>query len=145
MTVGAAIAMEAREWIGTPFVHCAQEKGVGCDCVGLFCGVARAIGLFEYRPAPYSRLVDPEFMRREVARFFDPIEDVPSAGDLVLLKVRDVPQHVAIATGQGTIIHAYEPGVAKVVENTYRGPFVLGTVQVYRLKEVYAKTWRRSS
>ena len=144
MMVGQAIALEAREWIGTPFVHCAQEKGVGCDCVGLFCGVSRAIGLFEHRPATYSRQVDPAFLKGEIERFFDPVNDAPFSGDLVLLKVRDVPQHVAIVTGWGTIIHAYEPGVSRVVENSYRGPFVLGTVQIYRLKEVYETQWQRS-
>src|SRR5271154_4450439 len=42
-----AIASTAASWIGTPFVHQASLKGVGCDCVGLVAGVANDLGMPE--------------------------------------------------------------------------------------------------
>lgn len=38
---GARIVALAREWIGTPYIHQASLKGVGCDCLGLLRGVWR--------------------------------------------------------------------------------------------------------
>ena len=35
---------EAREWIGTPFVHQGRTKGQACDCLGLVIAVAKAAG-----------------------------------------------------------------------------------------------------
>lgn len=40
---GAAIVASARAWIGTPYVHQASIKGVGCDCLGLLRGVWREV------------------------------------------------------------------------------------------------------
>jgi hypothetical protein len=39
------IICEARKWIGTPFHKQASLIGIGCDCVGLIIGVARALGI----------------------------------------------------------------------------------------------------
>ena len=33
----------ARSWIGTPYVHQASLKGVGCDCLGLIRGIWREL------------------------------------------------------------------------------------------------------
>jgi NlpC/P60 family putative phage cell wall peptidase len=33
----------ARQWIGTPYVHQASLKGVGCDCLGLLRGIWREL------------------------------------------------------------------------------------------------------
>jgi NlpC/P60 family putative phage cell wall peptidase len=37
------IVQIARTWIGTPYVHQASLKGVGCDCLGLLRGVWREL------------------------------------------------------------------------------------------------------
>ena len=46
------IVAEARGWIGTPYMHQASLKGVGCDCLGLLRGVWRAIHGMEPEPLP---------------------------------------------------------------------------------------------
>jgi cell wall-associated NlpC family hydrolase len=43
----ASIVAEAMEWLHTPYHHQAALKKVGCDCVGLLIGVARALGLID--------------------------------------------------------------------------------------------------
>lgn len=42
----------ARGWIGTPYVHQASLKGVGCDCLGLLRGVWRELRGEEPEPVP---------------------------------------------------------------------------------------------
>lgn len=45
----------ARTWIGTPYVHQASLKGVGCDCLGLLRGVWRELwGEEPEETPPYS-------------------------------------------------------------------------------------------
>jgi NlpC/P60 family putative phage cell wall peptidase len=45
----------ARSWIGTPYVHQASLKGVGCDCLGLLRGLWRELyGEEPEEPPPYS-------------------------------------------------------------------------------------------
>jgi NlpC/P60 family putative phage cell wall peptidase len=39
----SAIIAEARDWIGTPYMHQASAKHAGCDCLGLVRGVWRAL------------------------------------------------------------------------------------------------------
>src|ERR1700744_6755532 len=48
---GDAVAV-ARAWIGTPYVHQASVKGVGCDCLGLLRGVWRELHGEEPEDAP---------------------------------------------------------------------------------------------
>ncbi len=46
----------ARAWIGTPYVHQASLKGVGCDCLGLLRGIWRELtGDEPEEIPPYSR------------------------------------------------------------------------------------------
>jgi NlpC/P60 family putative phage cell wall peptidase len=42
-TDSTAIVTAARGWIGTPYVHQASLKNVGCDCLGLLRGVWREV------------------------------------------------------------------------------------------------------
>ena len=37
------IVTAARAWIGTPYLHQASVRGVGCDCLGLLRGVWRDV------------------------------------------------------------------------------------------------------
>ncbi|HTP77995.1 MAG TPA: hypothetical protein VMJ73_13575 [Rhizomicrobium sp.] len=49
------IVVAARAWIGTPYVHQASVKGVGCDCLGLLRGVWRELhGEEPETPPPYA-------------------------------------------------------------------------------------------
>ncbi|MGQ0742296.1 MAG: hypothetical protein ACT4OG_08400, partial [Alphaproteobacteria bacterium] len=52
---GARIVAAARAWIGTPYVHQASVKGVGCDCLGLLRGLWReCVGPEPEAMQPYS-------------------------------------------------------------------------------------------
>jgi len=106
----------ARSWIGTPYIHQASLKGVGCDCLGLLRGVFRE--RFGDEPEdipPYDPGWDisgVESLRDGFARHF---AEIPLAGivpgDLVLFRM--VPGAAArhcglLAEKDGvlTLIHA---------------------------------------
>jgi NlpC/P60 family putative phage cell wall peptidase len=131
------IVSTAREWIGTPFVHAGRQKGLACDCIGLFLGVARELGIADYEPANYSAQVDADFLRTEIERFFVNVFSEPEAGDLLLLRFNARATHCAMATGDGTMIHAYDsPTIRRVVEHRFDDYWRRRLVAVYRLREL---------
>ena len=112
----AAIVAEARGWIGTRYRHQASLKGVGCDCLGLVRGVYRnCLGSEPELPPPYAPdWAEPsgeETLANAALRHLVPIDrDALGGGDLLLFRWRDgfVAKHAAIATFDGTMIHAHD-------------------------------------
>lgn len=112
----AALVTEARSWIGTRYRHQASVKGVGCDCLGLVRGVWRqCIGEEPEAPPPYApdwaEARGEEALMRAALRHLAPIAvDDFAAGDILLFRWREgyVAKHAAIATGEGTMIHAHD-------------------------------------
>lgn len=102
---GQRIVAEARTWIGTKFVWQASVKGVGADCKGLVFGVARELGLpeaetFHAQVADYGIRVPVKLLREGMASVFDPVAwDDRQPGDVMLLKLRSIPMHLAILSG----------------------------------------------
>jgi NlpC/P60 family putative phage cell wall peptidase len=109
------IITEAREWIGTPYMHQASAKGAGCDCLGLVRGVWRALYGAEPEIAPaytpdWAERAGAETLleaarrnMREIA-----IEDA-APGDVLLFRMHaQAPaKHCAILDEDARIIHAY--------------------------------------
>ena len=118
------ILVEARRWIGTPYIHQASVLGKGCDCLGLVRGIWRSIVGPEPEAMPeYSQdwgevsLTEP--MLEAAQKWFVPIS-LPDAksGDLVLFRWKNtaIIKHAGILAGERNFIHAYEK--AGVVETT---------------------------
>jgi NlpC/P60 family putative phage cell wall peptidase len=111
-----AIVAEARSWIGTPYRHQASLKGVGCDCLGLVRGVWRnCIGAEPEAPPPYApdwaEARGEEALATAGERHLIAVAcDAFEAGDVLLFRWRDgcVAKHAAIASGEGTMIHAHD-------------------------------------
>jgi len=112
----AMIVAEAREWIGTRYLHQASLKGRGCDCLGLVRGVWRnCIGAEPEAPPPYApdwaEASGEEALAQAALRHLVPVApDGIGAGDVMLFRWRDgmVAKHAAIATGEGTMVHAHD-------------------------------------
>ncbi len=106
----------ARAWIGTPYVHQAALKGVGCDCLGLIRGVyAEAYGHEPEAPPAYSpdwaEETGIEAMAEAARRHLLEIPlDEAGPGDVVLFRMKaNVPaKHAAILSTGNRIVHAYQ-------------------------------------
>ena len=119
--IGERIAVEAREWIGTPFHWQGRVKQVGVDCKGLVAGVAEACGRpegqsFEALAGDYGLRVDPLRLRAGLVRLFDPVAQADlRAGDVLLLKVGGKPVHLGIALDAAVMVHCYNRGPRQVI------------------------------
>ena len=112
---GQAVVEQARTWLETPFRHQGRVKGIGVDCAGLVICVSKELGLNPFDTTNYSRYPDSTRMGRLLSEQLNPVEikDM-QPGDVVWIKVKGSPQHLAIITDKG-IIHAHEI-VGKCVE-----------------------------
>lgn len=114
-----AVVAAARGWIGTPYMHQASLKGIGCDCLGLLRGVWRDLYGSEPEAPPtytadWAETVAEERLAAAAMRHLVPIDPaLAGAGDVVLFRWRrDLPaKHVGILTAPSKMIHAHD-GVA---------------------------------
>jgi NlpC/P60 family putative phage cell wall peptidase len=106
----------ARSWIGTPYMHQASVKGVGCDCLGLLRGVWRELhGQEPELPPPYSadwaEARGRETLVEAAGRHLLPL-DLTGFGpaDVILFRWREgsPAKHCAIATSPETMVHAHD-------------------------------------
>jgi len=111
----AAVAAEAREWLGTPYHHAGRVKGPqgGVDCGMLLIEVySRAEIVPVFDPGFYTS--DWYFHRDEeqylgwIARYCDRI-DAPEVGDIVLYRFGRTASHGGIVIEPGYLLHAYRP------------------------------------
>lgn len=111
------VVAEARACIGTRFRHQGRQPGVGLDCVGLVAVVGRRLGLVDYDLTAYGRLPRPGELEGHIAAAgFTPLAPAEAvAGDVLLMRVERLPQHVAIRSDRG-IIHAWA-ATRRVVEH----------------------------
>ena len=111
------IVNAARTWIGTPYLHQASVKGVGCDCLGLLRGVWREVIGREPEPVPaYTPdWAEPQMEERLHAAALRHMQVAPAEilpGQVILFRMRAgaIAKHIGIvSTGQTApyFIHAY--------------------------------------
>lgn len=114
------IVAAARRWLGVPFRHQGRSRQ-GIDCAGLIELVGVDLGLMSrLTPAQlrYARVPNPNQMRRSLESHLIEIEkDAWMTGDVLWLRVMNLPMHLAIAT-EHSMIHAYSHA-GRVVENGF--------------------------
>jgi len=107
---------EAREWIGTPYLHRASCKGQGADCLGLVRGVWRAVLGNEPVPLPpyapdWAEATRTEQMMDAAQRHLVPVEIANmTPGDVLLFRWRaHLPaKHAAILVTPDRMVHAHD-------------------------------------
>jgi len=107
---------EAREWIGTPYLHRASCKGQGADCLGLVRGVWRAVLGDEPVPLPayapdWAEATRAEQMMQAANLHLVPVELAEMApGDVLLFRWRaHLPaKHAAILVTADRMVHAHD-------------------------------------
>jgi NlpC/P60 family putative phage cell wall peptidase len=121
--IAASVIREAMSWVGTPYRHQADRKGVGCDCLGLVRGVWRALYGFDIEPpgvyaADWAEAGGQEKLIAGARRSFceRPRSDA-RAGDLLLFRWRPhLPaKHAGILVWQNCFVHAYQGGGAVTI------------------------------
>jgi len=126
------IVVEARRWLGTPYVHQASVRGAGTDCLGLLRGVWRAVMGHEPEAVPVYSMDWSEPQREErmwaAARRHLVEKDAANmaAGDVLLFRMREtgVAKHLGIVSQTRPVlrfIHAYSGH--GVVENALSTPW----------------------
>ena len=112
------VVIAARGWIGTPYLHQASVRGVGCDCLGLLRGVWREV--FGQEPETVPTYTPDWSEPQGEERLFDAalrhMRQVPAAemapGQVLLFRMRAgaVAKHIGIVSATGAqprFIHAY--------------------------------------
>jgi NlpC/P60 family putative phage cell wall peptidase len=141
------IVMEARDWIGTPYLHQASVKGAGADCLGLLRGVWRAIyGREPTVPPPYSpdwsEVSGQEMLLAAATRWLvkKPMA-LEEAGDVLLFRMRPgcVAKHLGIVGCIGdapTFIHAYTGH--DVIESPFSEPWRRKVIARFQFPDLVA-------
>ncbi|NJS38767.1 MAG: peptidase [Rhodobacteraceae bacterium] len=118
MSQAERVVHEARQWIGTPYLHQASVKGAGTDCLGLLRGVWRALFAEEPEIVPPYTEDWAEPSRREVLmeaanRWLVSKRLADAApGDVLLFRMREgsIAKHLGIQSETGAVprfVHAY--------------------------------------
>ena len=112
------VVFAARGWLGTPYVHQASCRGVGCDCLGLLRGIWREVLGAEPEPVPgytedWSETSREERLWNAAPRHLvaKPLS-AATPGDVLLFRMREsgVAKHLGLQAEVGTtpsFIHAY--------------------------------------
>jgi cell wall-associated NlpC family hydrolase len=136
----ASLIVEAQRLVGIPFVH--QGRSVhGVDCIGAIALAATNAGL---DPEQATGLKDTrDYARTTTSEMLDKMSRVcirvqkAEPGLLVLFRFPEEkhPQHFAILTDKGTIVHA-DAKQGRVVEHGYRGLWLRWTHSLWRIPGV---------
>ena len=107
------IVAAARALIGTPFAHQGRRPRIALDCAGLVVAVADEIGIRVLDQQGYGRRPSNGMLQSAIdgqpcLLRISPVEI--QAGDVLLMRVVRDPQHLAIALGDGRMLHAIKPG-----------------------------------
>jgi len=119
---GRALVASARAYINTPFAHLGRKRGAGVDCGGLIACASRDIGIeipdvMLYSPQPWPTKMLEHLDK--IATRLDGLSEMEPGCLLLLWIVRPrLPQHLAIWTGEGTILHSWAEA-NKVCESSF--------------------------
>jgi cell wall-associated NlpC family hydrolase len=120
MNAHLTIVSTARACIGTPFHAQGRLPQVGLDCAGLIITAASAAGMTLYDNTLYDIPPRAETLLDGLTRNqLAPVSHI-AAGHILLFRLGGAPQHLAIASGPDSMIHAYAP--AGAVVETAIGP-----------------------
>lgn len=138
------IVSAARQMLGTPFRHQGRVPGEALDCAGLAVLSASSAGLTVTDRRCYGREPDGQTLERSIDE--QPclvridIADI-APGDLLLLRIKHDPQHLAIVASSEiepdrlTMIHCCAAS-AKVVEHAITRNWYVRIVCAYRFVSV---------
>jgi cell wall-associated NlpC family hydrolase len=107
------LELQARRWLGTPFVPHAMILGAGADCIHLVAGIYLSVGVLkEFRPPSYSldegaHLNTPKLLDYFKGRSgFEQVLDAKwLPGDTLCFHLAKVEFHVGLLLPENNFIH----------------------------------------
>lgn len=117
MMTRGKIIKAARELLGTPWAHQGRMPGLGIDCAGVVVHILKLNGI-DYDIAGYSYEPNGELTCHADACLTRIPKEQFQPADVLVFRIKRLPQHVAIATDKG-ILHSYNRGAgvqSRVVE-----------------------------
>jgi NlpC/P60 family putative phage cell wall peptidase len=121
----------ARRCLGTPFHHQGRQPKFGIDCIGLIVVALRATGKAVEDYSDYNRRPDGKSIVEALENHGAQMAGAIEAGDVLLFRYDNQPQHVALATGKDRMIHAFAVA-GEVVETIIGDYWQRRLVGVYR-------------
>lgn len=121
-----SVVAAARDWIGTPYHHMADVKGVGCDCAMLLVRVFCDLGIVEaFDPRPYTR---DWMLHRDEERYLGFLLGrssevaAPQPGDVAVFRVGRCFSHAGIVSALAPLrmVHAFAPARMVIDEDVAR-------------------------
>lgn len=132
----------SRSYLGVPWKHQGRSRK-GVDCVGFLLLAFKHIGVHIYEIKGYSRQPDGKKLKEIMdnqPNLYNVGDNTIHRGDILLLRIRHDPQHVALITESNTsefgMIHSYNGGQKKVVEHDLADYWKEKIVAIYRLNSV---------
>jgi NlpC/P60 family putative phage cell wall peptidase len=143
MATRSDVVREARTWIGTPWRHQGNLKGVACDCAGLLRGVCLELGLVPLNAAKYNGYArEPDgvsIMEASLAFMRKIPESQLAPGDVAVFRIHRLPQHFAIIGdyphGGLSMIHSFKTGVGEHYFDPQWRKKLVGTFALRGLEE----------
>jgi cell wall-associated NlpC family hydrolase len=124
---------EVRSWIGVPWRHQGRNRH-GVDCIGLVICSAHALGLTDFDFRAYGRVPMDDLLMRLCDEQMER-QHTAEIGDVLLMRLRRLPQHFAVLVEPRRIVHARgEDG--RVVETTLPDAWVRRIAGVYTVPGV---------
>lgn len=105
----------ARKYLGVKWKHQGRMPESGLDCLGFIVQVAKDLGMEPHDPVDYTRMPDGQRLMQELNVQLKPVLTYDT-GDVLLMRMGTNPQHLAIVTETGGIIHSYA-NIRRVVEH----------------------------
>lgn len=136
-----AIVEAARTLVGTPYRHQGRQPGQGLDCVGVVICVARILELGDWTETNYGRLPNPRRMGDILRAKMREVDGPPQPADVLWISFSNkrpterTATHLALCSGPGRIIHAYQPARA-VVETTLSDDMRRRIVAIFRYPDL---------
>lgn len=117
--------------IGTPFHHQGRAPNVGLDCIGLVIVGLKAAGVSVTDQNGYAMRPDGKSIIAALEVHGAKKADCILAGDVLVFRYDNQPQHVAVALSSDELIHAFAPA-GKVVRSHIGSYWKRRLVSIYR-------------
>lgn len=135
MTTAQDFAAAALALVGTPWHHQGRLPGVGLDCVGVAVCAAQACGIAVQDVRDYTLPADPStFLRLLSVNCERDAEPTLAAGRLVVFRIGQHPQHLAVLLDSGRMVHGIDRKRRAVVLDVLTDPWRYRVHSTWRLR-----------